>query len=237
MLPQVSPALFNPQYAAKVLSVERANLIGYWPMWERSGAISRDYSPRGNHGVYTGATLGQPGIGDGRTSIFCDGVNDFSNIISAGLGADFDGDEGTFLIWMKVANAGVWTDGIARRPLTIEVDGNNYMLFDKPAANSIRGIYRAGGTLETGTRGGITTLDFFSFAMNWSAIADEVKYYYNGAWFETDTALGAWVGPIIRAIIGAATVTPAFPWHGWLAHAMLFSTPLSDVNVGHLGVL
>ena len=226
-------------YAARVLSIERDSLIGFWPQDELAGAISYDASPEQNNGAYTGVTLGQPGIGDGRTVPFFDGATSFNNIYSAGLNADFDGTEGTLLIWGRVTNAGVWTDGISRRLLTIEVDANNYIIIDKGGANSIRGIYRAGGTTETATQAGITTLDYFSFAMSWSVIADEVRYYYNGAWFETDTVLGAWVGPILanRAIIGAANIAPAFPWDGWLGPALLNTAVLTDAQIAYLSTL
>ncbi|MFV1969356.1 MAG: hypothetical protein ACC628_28375, partial [Pirellulaceae bacterium] len=60
-------------------------------MWEASGSISDDLSPQGNDGAYTGVTLGQPGIGDGRTCPLFDGANDYNNIYSAALNTDFDG--------------------------------------------------------------------------------------------------------------------------------------------------
>lgn len=73
------------RYARRILVTRPQNLIGYWPMWEGNGVVSFDNSPNGYDGAYTGVTLAQPGIGDGRYSAFFDGVNDFNNIYSAGL--------------------------------------------------------------------------------------------------------------------------------------------------------
>ncbi len=148
----------------------------------------------------------------------------------------FLGDEGTIIIPTSVANAGVWTDGIARRLLTMQVDADNYLLLDKPGANAIRGIYKAGGTTETGTQAGITTLDFFFFAMTWSAAADEVKYSYNGDLFETDTALGTWAGNLAANVnlIGSGNKTPDFVWHGNLASVLLYNKALLETQVKHL---
>ncbi len=68
-----------------------ANLVAHWDLNDRSGSVALDKSGNGNDGVITGATLGQPGIGDGLTSMFFDGTNDFidisaiaSNMISNG---------------------------------------------------------------------------------------------------------------------------------------------------------
>ncbi len=54
---------FNRQYFRKVLSHRP---IAYWPLWEASGSVAFDLAGNALHGAYTGVTLGQVGVGDGR---------------------------------------------------------------------------------------------------------------------------------------------------------------------------
>jgi hypothetical protein len=45
-------------YTQKVKNLFGASLIGYWPLWETSGAVAEDVSGNGHHGQYAGVTLG-----------------------------------------------------------------------------------------------------------------------------------------------------------------------------------
>jgi hypothetical protein len=71
----IEPLSDGQRYARKMLAVAPNNLIGYWPMWELAGNIAYDRGPEGNNGAYSGVTLGQPGIGDGRSCPYFDGTN------------------------------------------------------------------------------------------------------------------------------------------------------------------
>jgi hypothetical protein len=226
-------------YAERVLGMEPANLIGYWPLWEASGTKAEDISGRGHHGVHTGVTLGQPGIGDGRTCPLFDGTNDFNNVYSAALAADFNGAEGTLLIWAKVANAGVWTDGVARVMAGIGVDGtDNFLRTSKDAANnSLSVYYEAGGTIDTVFKTGASAVGYMCLAMTWSKSGELLMSYYNGAAVDAGSAtLGTWAGALAstRCVIGAATTTPALPWSGNLAHCALWSKALTAAQIAYL---
>jgi len=48
--------------------VQSLGPIAYWPMDEQSGTVAVDQSGNGRNGAYTAVTLGQPGMGDGRTA-------------------------------------------------------------------------------------------------------------------------------------------------------------------------
>jgi len=70
-------------YIDKVLSIQPANLIGYWPMNDASGAVALDYSGQGNNGAYTGVSLANaPGPDGGNSCPLFDGTSDFNNIYS-----------------------------------------------------------------------------------------------------------------------------------------------------------
>lgn len=192
-------------------------------------------------GTHVGVTLGQPGIGDGRTCPFYDGATDYTNIYSAALAAAFNGAEGTALIWAKVADAGVWTDGVARRLVNLEVNGSNYMILHKPSNNTLQAIYRAGAVSKSVSVGSLgARLGFISLGMTVSAAADEARVFIDGAQTgSTQTGLGAWAGTLFSwaTVIGAANATPTLGWHGWLGHAALWSKALTPAQVAALSVV
>ena len=101
-------------YFKRVLAIDPTHLLGYWPLWEPGGSVAYDISGHNRHGAYTGVTLGHAGIGDGNGCPFFDGANDYANIYSASLASAFNGAEGTVAVLLKVAKAGVWTDGTNR---------------------------------------------------------------------------------------------------------------------------
>ena len=100
-------------YYEKVLGIQSANMLAYWPVWEASGAVADNIEgTAARDGAYTGVDLGQPGIGDGNTCPWWDGANDYCNIYSTSLRDAFNGAEGTIACWAKVNSAAVWTDGL-----------------------------------------------------------------------------------------------------------------------------
>lgn len=212
------------RYFQKVLNIAPANLIGYWPMSELSGSVATDYSGQGNHGAYTGVTLGQAGIGDGRTAASFDGSTSFCNIYSAALAADVNPAEGGLMAWGKVSAPGVWTDSTIRRLVQIQADSSNRILLSKIANNSLLAEYTAGGTAEQITTAQ-TPSGFFSLLLTWSVASDEVKAYYSGNLLATRTGLGTWAGALSNTscLIGATSTGPASVWSGALAHVALWA--------------
>lgn len=230
---------FRPRgyIASDILATQPAALISYLKLDEPSGATAEDSTANNRDGAYVGVDLAQPGIGDGRTAPFFDGTNDYVNWYSAGLNAAFNGAEGTFGIWIKMASAAVWPDGTARRPVTVRVNTSNSVHMQKPAAGTLNVIYAAGGTTKT-IQIDTTTTDWFSVYITWSAAADEMKVYFNGTQYgTTQTGLGIWAGALAATacVIGAQTTTPANVHHGWLAHAALWSAPLTASEIAYLG--
>lgn len=215
------------QLSTKLLALSPATLLGYWPLWEPSGALAADLSGNGYDGAVTGAAFGATGIGDGHTALTCDGSGDYVDIYSAGLGAAFDGDAGTVLLWIKT-NA--WDDGSPRYALYIYADADNFLFVYKLGAGGDLITYRmAGGTAlyETVDTGGVAT--WLCLALTWSHSADEQKTYLNGVQMGTTlTGLGAWSGaPSSMKISRTSTAA----WSGVLAHVALWDSVLSDIEI------
>lgn len=225
------------RYARKVLSTRP---IAYWVLGEASGTVAYDASGNARHGTHTGVDLGLPGIGDGRTAPFYDGANDFTNIYSASLAGAFNGAEGTLMVWMKAANAGVWTDGTERFLGFLRADGNNVVRIAKPTtANLMRLLYIAGGTSKT-VDIACTAEVWQQLALSWSRSAGangEVRAYLNGAQSGSIlTSLGTWVGALASnsTLLGSNFVAPVNVWHGNLGHAAVWSRALTPAEIAAL---
>lgn len=241
LIPLVVPVLDGNSYSSRVRRVAPANLIAYWPLWEASGSAAKDISGNGFNGAYTGVTLGQGGIGDGRTCPLFDGVNDFVDIYSTGFRDAFDGSEGSVIWWSKVSGVGVWTDGANRRCVQLYADVNNAIQIYKSSTNNrVWAIYAAGGTSEYLSRDGVSDVGWVAWGYTWSAIADEVRLFYNGSQSgATQTALGTWVGNLASAdaVIGARNTTPNEVWDGYLAHCAVWDTPLTPTQIAALAAV
>jgi len=208
-------------------------------MGEGNGVVSFDRSGHGRHGAITGCTLGQPGMGDGRTSYGFDGVQDYVNWYSAALAAAFNGAEGTLMAWAKVANAGVWTDGLVHMMAYLYADGDNFIQIYKENPNLTTFTYKAGGILEY-EQAANTSTEWFPATITWSSLEDEVKYYLNGVkQGNTDTALGTWVGALggNTTNIGCSLQNPLLVWFGNIQHVALGNRALTPTEVAELSKL
>lgn len=223
-------ARWNPQYHQRVLATDP---IAYWVQDEKQGLVSYDMvtarDTGARNGAYTGVTLGQPGIGDGRASPFFDGVNDFNNILTPDLIAVLDPTEFTVLVWFQVANAGVWTDGIDRTCLWIANAANTeFIQIAKPAAaNQLAWFLQAGGVFRVRFLA-TSVIGWHSAVLTVSETADEMRAYLDGVQIgATINGLGAWVAVVTQSMLFALTVAPAQPWHGWGAHIAIWDRALT----------
>lgn len=234
-------------YSQKVKS---SGPIAYWIMGEAAGLVSIDQinSPA-QDGAYTGVTLAQPGIGDGNTCPFFDGANDYNNVYTVTFRGVFNGAEGTILIWSKVTNAGVWTDGVQRMMFYFRVDGNNFININKNNANNqIQFVYRANATNSIVTHNLVAPpTDWFVLAITWSKSTlptGEMKAYYGlpnelaqvGA---TQVALGVWAGNLAATFttIGSLGTGPASVFNGYLAHCAVWGSALDLPTLQGLGMV
>ena len=223
-------------YTEKVLGIENANLIGYWPMNESSGAVAINaQGVTARNGAYTGVTLGQTGIGDGNTCPLFDGANDYNHIYTTSLRDAFSATAGTVAIWIKASGVGIWTDSTARGLIRLHATNQNQIyLFRTAVNNRITIRYEANNVDDSVDVDGITTTDWIPIAMTWNKTADQVIAYYNGSQTgATQTGLGVWAGSLASAstCIGALSTAPDGVWSGYLAHAAVWTKTLTAAQI------
>lgn len=224
-------------YSQKIVSMFGANLIGYWPMDEAAGADAINYGAGGaaRNGAYTAVTLGQPGIGDGKTCPAFDGTNSFCDIYSAGFSGAFNPDLGSIGWWCKIVNLAYWTGGNFGCLVVLQVDGGNYFYLAKSNLNNLIDMnqLRGGGTNNTAITP-ISLTAWFHLAITWSHAANETKVYLNGAQYGvTTTCAPDWAGALAATgcVLGAVNTTPAQPWAGWMAHAFILDRVATDAEI------
>ena len=230
------PFIGGASYSSKVLGIETANLIAYWPMNEAAGAVADNLEgTAARDGAYTGVTLGQPGIGDGNTCPLFDGANDFNDIYSVSFRDAFNAAEGTLMVWAKPTD---WAAG-NRFCVGLQVDGTNIIQIDRNTA-TLRWIHIAGAVTDLVQKAAMAETGWMCLGMTWSAAGDALKAYYNGTQEGvTQATLGVWAGTLhmARTTIGAGTTVPGNPWEGYLAHCAVWTTPLTAPQMAALAVV
>jgi hypothetical protein len=213
------------RYTNKILAM---GPIQYLPMTELSGSVALDASGNGRVGAYTGVTLNQAGIGDGRPSAGFDGATSYNNAYSAGLALAFSGAAGAFLVWCKVNAPSVWTDGVTRRVIYFLVDSSNRVGIFKPTtSNEIDCLYVAGGVSLGASKTSFNPTGWFHLGLTWNKVADQLGFYVNGVIVtEFTTGLGTFAGSLssTQTLLGSLqTGVAAQVWNGFLAHAAVFN--------------
>jgi hypothetical protein len=219
-------------FARKVLSY---GPYAYWMLADAAGsatAIDEVDSPAQDAAPAGGYTFGQPGIGDGHTSIFLDGVNGRVNLLTAALTANFDGSEGTFLILGRTQNLGIWTDGADREYLQVGAGAPNFIYVRKSAANNrVDCYYNAGGVLKFHFIAQPATINWLLLTISWSAAADEFRAYINATeHLPVVGGLGVWGAALAGAHFGSDGGAISF-FHGWLQHGAFFNYPLNGAQI------
>jgi hypothetical protein len=230
----MQPAVIGGEdaYYRTILNTQPASLIALWRLSETSGAVANDSSPENNDGAYTGVALANAAGPDGVAVPYFDGANDYVDLHSAGLAADFNGAAGTLAIWVDANIA--WADSNARIFTILLADTNNFLFIDKSAANTVLFSYKSGGTAKTVTLVPVTPASWFHVALTWDKANDELKAYYNGAQTgTTQTGLGVWAGALSsnQCLIGANTKTPTFVWDGWIGPTSLWKAVLTPAEI------
>ena len=151
----LKPYLQVPLFGKKTIAKKLISLFGassvvaLWPLNETSGSTAYDVSGNGRNGAYTGVTLADAAGPKGGSAPLFDGANDYVNLYSTSLRDAFNGAEGSFLLWYKLYNSGVWTDGAGRYFYNFAADGSNYIRLSKTSATGQVDVrYNAGGTLK-----------------------------------------------------------------------------------------
>ena len=224
-------------YAARVLATSP---LRYNKLNETSGTAIVDSSGNGYTGTYTGVDLANadsPFLPD--KAPFFDGVNDYGNIYSAAFATAFNMDEFTILMFVKMANLGVWTDAYAagRRSIVIQRDASNFIFIGRSAADNTLTFQRtANGTAKIITIGSLSYTDWFSVAISASVAgggllnAGDTRAYINGVQGgTTQTGSVAATGSGLSStatVLGAGTTTPTRQHHGWLSQPLILNRPI-----------
>ena len=233
-------AALGSAYLRKVLLTEPANLIGYWPLNETAGTNADNAEgTAARDGTYTGVSLNNSTGPDGQPVGLWDGANDYCNIYSTSLNTAFNGAAGTLALWLKVSSSGTWTDETTRYAAYIYVDANNYVFLRQNGNGTIRAEYKAGGTVEVvATAYSATT--WTHYAITWDKAGDKAIIYINGVQNgATQSGLGVWAGALAAAntVVGSISIGPATVWDGYLAHAAIWTTPLSAAQIASLATV
>lgn len=203
-------------------------------------------------------TMGEPGIGDGRTSIYFDGVDDGINALTAShygtilntlQAALLSSDAGTMMIWAKPWNASMWTEVDAGDSTTHSLfwlsDGtaNNTACSSKFGSedNIISSCYSANGTgLQAYMGAGIGYgANWFHCCSTWSKTNDHYRNYFNGKpnthvdWEKT--GLGTW-NALRVFYLSIGNKNTVEHWKGWLAHCAIWDKELSQPQVRNLAL-
>jgi len=221
-------------YLDKIISVGEDNLVGCWPLGESSGVTAYDLSGNGRDGTYSAAgwTYGEEGIGDGETSVLNDGTNGYIRITDADALAAIKTQEFSVMACAKVANVGVWTDGLYRYVFKSYATGSNTVeIYRYAGDNNFMFRLKAGGITETILEDYLTTVDWMHLLMTVSKSDDRVIGDMDGIAVNVGSPdLGTWVGDPSNIYIGAANSTPATPWYGWLQYIALIDRVLTPAE-------
>lgn len=222
-------------YTSRVLGTAASYLTAYWPLADVSGGVAADESGNGRVGAYSSVTLGQSGIGDGRTSASFNGLSSVCNIYSASLAAAWNGAEGTLLVWLAAAPSDAVTRTIA---IFQASSSNNRVLLDKPSTGGIRARYAAGGVAMAPTAASAPS-DWTSVVLTWSKAADDLRFYVGGVLISQLASLGTWSGALVSTTvnIGASTSLGTVVWADRLAHVALWNTALTFAQIAPVATL
>jgi hypothetical protein len=226
-IPPQGPAQFPGLTTTYLNKVMATGPLALWTLGDASGLVATEYV-NGWNGTYSNVTLGQTGIGDGSTAASFNGTTSYCNLYSAALAAAFNGAAGTIAQWLKVSGAGVWADGVLRRPYYLTTAStNNRVLLNKPVeANQFSFNYIAGGVNRGFTQTGFSTVAWFLAALSWDYAANAAIASINGIQVGATLAgLGVWAGALVQTTVGAQSPASSF-WDGYVGPSMVWTTAL-----------
>lgn len=221
----MSSPLFPHSYARRVIRRFRGSCIRYFPLDDPVSTRARELV-KGDHGTRSGTTTDQPGP-NGPTSYF-DNINDYVNILSDSLAAEFDGQEGSALIWAKTP-AATWTDGANHCLLRLygsTAGGDELFWYIYTGNNQVYYRFKVDATIRH-LIPAQSSPDWLLWGMTWSLAGDRVRTYFNAVASSNAAMPGTWDTPITIALIGANSTSGAYPWSGYIAHCSLYNRPLS----------
>jgi len=214
------------------------SLIAHWSQSETSGTVITCLNNNARNGVYTGVTLNAIAGPHGYGAPQYDAINDVGNIYSDSLSTALTNlGEGTALVFARMLNAGVWTDGASRRLVTLAdaTQSNKFALLKHTVNNQLRVFFTRGGASVVVTATITAATDWFALALSFSAINNRLRGWYSTVGVSpsqlgtTQTGVVAWSGVTlsnIRTVIGADDTTPLLMTNGYISDVIVWNTEL-----------
>lgn len=223
-------------YITQMRQIFGTAIVAYVPLIETNGAVARDAGTNGCNGAYAGGvTLANTSLLGLPAPLIVPATNGRINWYSAALNTAFSRTELTFMAWLKVRDATVWTDGQVRNVLYLAVNADNNLDIRKlNTDNSFRATYRA-GAVSKNVSITFSSTAWFHMALTASVVADQVKMFINGVQVSTtQTVLGAWAAGALDAagVTLASQGAATKHWDGWIAHATLLNRVATDTELG-----
>ncbi len=223
--------IHSPLHPRRVIRLKQyitklPGLVGFWPMWEKDGAVARNFAPDNFgslNGAITGATLGQRGQ-VGKAYSF-DGVND-SVEMGAENALDITGDQLTVFCFTNIGassgdykiigNSGAGENGYVlsynTANLRLEMDTDNDNIDLQRTVNPADSLWHMNAVVYNGV---------------------DVRLYYDGAL--QGAALAATGGILTAGVttfkLGEAPWADGLNFAGLLQHAAVFNTALTAAQM------
>jgi len=207
-------------------------LIGLWPNNQMLGTVSYDFGPNQGHGTHSDVTnrhrMNRSNGHYMNASGYDPKASSYTDILTAGLIANFDGDAGAAFVFCMTDAA--WGEGINRYGLYLKADDDNLIFLRKDTvAGRLYLRHRAGGVGKSMNIDGMTTANLYCMAMMWDRLVnDEVRVFLDGAFVERGITLSAWAEDLTLAVIGASTLEPADVWNGGIGIVALYNQIKTD---------
>lgn len=212
-------------YSQKILSTF-SNVYALYPLNETGVTTTALEIVNGYNGTLNGPTLGAiagPGPSMGNAA-FYDGLVDYCQLPEASLDGPFDPNLGTMMIWMKVANAGVWTDGTFRRVIVFGADSNNRIILQKSTPPNTLLFHFVAGGVASSINVTISLTSWICLGITWNKASNRIRPYINGVQQGADLAYaGTWSGVLSASFCQVCAQGGIDIFHGYPSFLMLSS--------------
>jgi hypothetical protein len=229
---------FSAEYIDTLRNVANANLIRLWPLSETSAVNAKDLSLFGDDITsITSVTQGGWRMADKVPCALFDGLNDTMDNESA-IATDLPApvSDCTVLIWWKVNDAGVWSDGTDRDIFWLFADVSNLLTASKNGvADTMKFRLEIGAdNLETSSTS-YADLLWHCLVVRWSVGGGTktAEMFMDGTSFYSPTPTADWSGTeqIGRASIGSFRAGNADFWSGAIGPMAIWNKELTDAEV------
>jgi len=189
------------------------------------------------NGAITGATVGQAADGKLGYSYLFDGSTDYVNIYSAALNAAI-ASTGTIVIFSKVTNAGVLTDGASRNLFVVGAGGTDFLGVVKHVTNNtLRVTVKTQNNFQGPTFAfSSTSVTMFVLTYEYTNPNTEYQFFINAT---LQAAITPTVGEFLNGavlsstgcVIGALSTSPTNLYSGFESHCGLWNRVLSQSEI------